>query len=396
MVAPTRSGITGSTTSPTRVAVPRGRLEATRRAPAVVSAGISGAWSERVGTLRELPTVLRRLGFDPDAVIAEAGIDPRTLDDGDNALASVSVGSLLSACAGQTGCPYVGLLVGARARTSCFGVVGLLMQHAPTVAAALHCLMEHGHLYHPNVVTALEVSDGTALLHYAISPADEDGGIQVVESALATGFRILRALCGPDWVPSEVLLSHAAQGGEGVYRQIFEVPVRFDDEATGLVFPARWLEQPVPGADPAFRRILERQVGELEHLHDEALSSQLRRSLRSLLLRKGCTAEQMAHLFAMHRRTMSRRLRAEGHGFQNLVDEVRYDIARHLLTNASMPLAEVAVALGYSEASAFTRAFKRWSGLNPKAWRLGKATVTTIPHAAIVVIGPSVRPLATV
>jgi AraC-like DNA-binding protein len=321
-----------------------------------------------------LPAVLLDLGFDPDEVIASADIDPRTSDDGGRALPAATLAHLLDVCARQTGCPHIGLLLGARARTSSFGMVGLLMQHAPTVAEALRCLIQHGHLYHPGTVATLETRDGTALLRYAVSPAEADGGIQVVDSALAAGFRILRALCGSDWLPSEVLVSHRAQGSQAAYRRVFEVPVRFETEDTALVFPARWLDQPVLGADAGFRRILERQVRELEQLHDEALSGQLRRSLRTLLLRKRCTAEQMADVFAMHRRTMSRRLRAEGHSFQNLVDEVRYDIARHLLANAHMSLAEVAVALGYSEASAFTRAFRRWSGLTPKAWRHAKRT----------------------
>lgn len=324
----------------------------------------------RVGILRELPAVLRSLGFEPDPIIGQGGRDPRLLDDGDNAFPASSVGGLLAWCAETTGCRHVGLLTGARARTSCFGIVGLLMQHLPTVSDALLCLIEHEHLYHPGAVSTLDVRNGTAMLRYGFSPVGAEGGRQAVDVALASGFRILQALCGPDWALREVLLSHPSLGDEAAYRRIFGVPVRFDEEGTALVFEAHWLSHAIGGADPGFRHILEVQVRALEHLHDEALSSQLRRSLRILLLRKGCSAGRTAQLFAMHRRTMSRRLKAEGHSFQHLVDEVRYDIARHLLSNANLSLAEVAVALGYSEASAFTRAFRRWSGINPKAWRL--------------------------
>jgi AraC-like DNA-binding protein len=325
----------------------------------------------RVGALRELAAVLRSLGFEPDPIVGRDGLDPRLLDDGDNAFPASAVGGLLAWCVERTGCRHVGLLTGARARTSCFGVVGLLMQHLPTVSEALLCLIEHGHLYNPAAASTLDVRDGTAMLRYGFSPADRENGRQTVDLALASGFRIMQALCGPDWAPREVLLSHASLGDEAAYRRIFGVPVRFDEEGTALVFEARVLSHPIAGADPGFRHILEVQVRALERLHDEALSSQLRRSLRILLLRKGCSAGRTAQLFAMHRRTMSRRLKAEGHSFQHLVDEVRYDIARHLLSNANLSLAEVAVALGYSEASAFTRAFRRWSGINPKAWRLG-------------------------
>ena len=326
----------------------------------------------RVGTCKELPVILRSLGFEPDTILAGAGLDPSLLDDGDNALPAGVVRRMLDACVEQTGCRHVGLLMGARARTSCFGVVGLLMQHLPNVADAVRCLIERGHLYHPDVISSLEVGEGIAMLCFGASPADGKGSIQIIDAALASGCRVMQALCGSGWAPSEVLIAHPAKNDDAAFRRVFQVPVRFDEEVTALVFEARWLAHPVEGADPGFRHILELQVAELERMHEDALSSRLRRSLRTLLLRRGCSAGRTAQLFAMHQRTMSRRLKAEGQSFQHLVDEVRYDIARHLLANANMPLGKIALALGYSEASAFTRAFKRWSGLNPKAWRDGR------------------------
>ncbi|MGW5841037.1 AraC family transcriptional regulator [Methylorubrum extorquens] len=340
--------------------------------PSVAGRGLvkaNGHRGGRVGTCKELSAVLRTLRFEPEVIIAQVGLDSRLLEAADNALSTETVGWLLDTCVEQTGCRHVGLLMGARAKSSCFGVVGLLMHHLPTVSDSLRCLIEHAHLYQPDVISTLEVREGIAMLCVRASPADAKGGIQIADGALASRYRIMQSLCGTGWAPSEVLISHPSGNDEAAYHRVFQVPVRFDQEESALVFEARWLAQPVAGADPGFRNILELQVGELEQRDDDALSSRLRRSLRTLLLREGCSAQLAANLFAMHQRTMSRRLRAEGHSFQHLVDEVRYDIARHHLANANMPLGEVAVALGYSEASAFTRAFKRWSGLNPKAWR---------------------------
>jgi AraC-like DNA-binding protein len=67
----------------------------------------------------------------------------------------------------------------------------------------------------------------------------------------------------------------------------------------------------------------------------------------------------------MHRRTLNRRLRAEGTTFQQLLDEVRFEAACQLLDTASTPITEIAVSLGYAETSAFSRAFRRWSGSTP-------------------------------
>ncbi|MDP4002748.1 AraC family transcriptional regulator [Methylobacterium sp. NEAU K] len=318
--------------------------------------------------------MLLALGLDPAPVIAAAGLDPALLEDAENLLPASWLGRLLSACGSATGCPCLALRVGARAGLSSLGMVGLLMQNSPTVADALGSLIRHGHLYHPEIVPTLEITDGTAVLRYRILPADLVGSDESAECALAAGFRIMRALCGPEWLPGEILLARGIDGRAAAFRQVFGVPVRSNEEASTLVFPARWLDQPVAGADLGFQRLLERQVAHLEDMSDEPLVDQIRRSLRPLLLGEGCSAARAAGLFALHSRTLSRRLKAEGFSFQRLVDDVRYELACHLLRNASMPLARAAAALGYSEASAFTRAFRRWSGTTPKAWRIRTAS----------------------
>jgi AraC-like DNA-binding protein len=77
----------------------------------------------------------------------------------------------------------------------------------------------------------------------------------------------------------------------------------------------------------------------------------------------------VADLFAIHRRTLNRRLRAQGTTFKALVDETRYEVARQLLRDTRIPVAQVAAALDYSDPASFDRAFRRWSGTTPSAWR---------------------------
>jgi AraC-like DNA-binding protein len=103
---------------------------------------------------------------------------------------------------------------------------------------------------------------------------------------------------------------------------------------------------------------------------DPGFSADVRRVLETELLRGGCSARTIARLFAMHRRTLNRRLSAEGTGFRRVMDTVRFELACRLLADPRMTFAQVAAALKYSEPSAFTRAFRRWSGgQTPTAWR---------------------------
>jgi AraC-like DNA-binding protein len=105
------------------------------------------------------------------------------------------------------------------------------------------------------------------------------------------------------------------------------------------------------------------------------LTSELRRVLRTELLRDSCSAATVARLFSMHRRTMSRHLRTEGLVFRQMANEIRFEIACELMENTDMALSQVAAVLRYSELSAFTRAFRRWSGQTPSAWRANHSRV---------------------
>ena len=80
-------------------------------------------------------------------------------------------------------------------------------------------------------------------------------------------------------------------------------------------------------------------------------------------------SDQVAKLFSIHSRTLSRRLNACGTSFQELLDEGRFEIARQLLEDTRMELHRIAESLEYADASAFTRAFRRWSGITPGQWR---------------------------
>jgi AraC-like DNA-binding protein len=91
--------------------------------------------------------------------------------------------------------------------------------------------------------------------------------------------------------------------------------------------------------------------------------------LRTLVLTRRCSLETVGELFHLEPRTLTRRMEREDIKFRALVDEARYEVARHLLADTSLAMTHVAAMLDYSEASAFSRAFRRWSGKTPIAWR---------------------------
>lgn len=121
-----------------------------------------------------------------------------------------------------------------------------------------------------------------------------------------------------------------------------------------------------PDANPVRKSKLERALNEIAR---EELVPRLRRAIRVMLAFGDTSADSVAARLSMHRRTFDRRLAACGTSYQAVLDDVRYAVARQMLESTSLPLSEIAGALGYAESSSFVRAFGRWSGTTPTGWR---------------------------
>jgi len=325
----------------------------------------------RVGGALAIPAVLRSLGVNPADVLAEAGVAPKLFDDPDNPISFAMRSRLIRHCVDRTGCRHFGLLVGQQGGLHSLGLVGLLVQHSPDVGSALRSLVRYLHIHVRGAVTTLAVSEHTATLSYAIYQAQVEATDQTGDGAVAVMFNILSDLCGPDWKPVEILFAHRRPDDVSPFQQFFRAPLSFDAEQNGVVFSADWLQRPLAGADAGLRLQLQKQIDALALRYRNDLREQVRAVLRTALLTGNARADEIAALFSLHGRTFSRRLADCGASFQSLVDEGRFAIACQMLENTDVDIKQIAVILEYADASAFARAFRRWSGVTPSHWRAG-------------------------
>jgi AraC-like DNA-binding protein len=322
---------------------------------------------QRVGALVELPQVLRDIGEDPATVIAGAGIDPDLLRNPENSLSFVELGRLLQACVAATGCEHFGLLVGQRSATASLGLVGRLMQTAPTLKDAILDLCTNQRRYVRGAVAYLVIQNDIAFWGYAVHHPGMPAIEQVSDGAIAVGFNIMRELVGA--APDEVLTSRRAPSDKVPYRRFFGLTPRFDAEQHALAFPTSLLTRPVRGADRELRRILEKAVAAYWAIEQPSITDTVVRMLRARVIFPDTCLEAVASELSMHPRTLNRRLQAEGKSFRELVNEARFEVSRQLLAGTRMDITDIALALGYTDPSGFTHAFQRWSGLAPSEWR---------------------------
>ena len=167
--------------------------------------------------------------------------------------------------------------------------------------------------------------------------------------------------------PLEARFSYSAPAYADEYERILRLPIRFDAGEDGVLFPISMMDSLNPSADAALRQLLERYAADqLAKIPTSARFSQrVRACILSMLPLGGLTADTVAAQFSMSSRTLRRRLQEEATSYQEILDDVRAELARHYLTKEKRGIDEVAFLLGFSDPSAFTKAFRRWTGQTP-------------------------------
>ncbi len=323
----------------------------------------------RMGTALAIPAVLRRLGANPEALLAELGYDLKLFDDAEKRIGLAAHNRIFQHCATRTACPHFGLLVGQQEGLHSLGLMGLLVKYSPDVGTALRNLLHHLHLHVRGASIDLEQDGNSAMLTWHIHQPGIEAIDHVGDGAIAVIHNVMREICGDDWSPSEAWFARRRLADVGPFRQFFGVPSRFDAEQFALVFPARFLTRRLPIIDDQWHRLLQKQIDSIEDRSRDDFPKQVRGALRTALLSGQTKADQVAALFGMHSRTMNRHLRPFRIGFQQLIDEARFEFARQMLQDTSMEVGEISELLGYAAPGVFTRAFQRWSGATPAAWR---------------------------
>jgi AraC-like DNA-binding protein len=328
--------------------------------------GEGNGCSQRVGGFTAIPALIRQLGVDPVRILADIGLAPDALNRGEQRIPYAAMGALLLEGAKRTGCSHFGLLCGRAWHVSDLGLVGELVRNSPTVGDALRTLAVYQHLNSGGGLAFLLQRSGVVDLGYAIYAPGVSGASQIYDTLMAAGCNFMRELCGNGWAPSEVFFPHAKPVDAGPHRRLFMAPLRFDAEFCALRFPEHWLDRLVPRADAARFKIAE---DEADVIGRGELMQQVYRALRLLLLSGKCSGDDVAQVLAMHRRTLNRRLKTRGATFQEVLDQVRFDVARELLIDTKVVIDDIAGALGYAGVSPFMRSFRRWSGTTPARWR---------------------------
>lgn len=317
--------------------------------------------SARIGAM--IVKLAAAQGADPGGIARATGF---TATDDPDARIPLSVEEALWDAAAATD-PCFGLHAAAQIRPGMFDVLDYAVRTAPTVREALARLVRYNRLVHSAAIFTVEDRDERTRIEHSFAGGQRPSR-QASEFTLASLVVIAGQISGQPIVPLAVELPHAAGQELAPYREAFGVEPRFG-AAVGAIELARTdLDRACPAADPSLSDIILRQANALlAALPDpeRTTAARVRRQIAEHLAEGPPSLGDIARALKSSDRSLQRRLADEGTAFDAVLDDVRRELALRYLANPSMAIGEVAYLVGYSEPSAFHRAFKRWTGQTP-------------------------------
>ncbi|MFJ8953034.1 AraC family transcriptional regulator [Streptomyces sp. NPDC102381] len=327
----------------------------------------------RSSSLTGFPALVGSLGGQAEPLLRQAGIRPEAISDPDDYISYRALVTVLDLAARRHDCPDLGLRLSAHQGLDILGPVGVIARHATSVGDALDGIARFLYQYSPAIEIAVETAGAETEYHFRIRPRVLRTLIdvaQIGELSLGTSLQIFRILIGPEFTPLSASLLHRPGAPTATYEDYFGCPVAVEQDHWGFRFSSGVLNRPVEGSDPAVRRLaLEYLSGMVGGALGNGLPAEVRSTVKRALPTRRFSLEDVADSFALHPRTLQRQLAAHGTTFQEIVDDVRHELADRYLRTTAMPLAQLADVLGYSEQSSFSRSCRRWFGCSPQAQR---------------------------
>ncbi|NNM51268.1 MAG: helix-turn-helix domain-containing protein [Pseudomonadales bacterium] len=266
--------------------------------------------------------------------------------------------------------PGLGLKIAEHIRTDHTGIVGYLCLASTTLGEALLRTSRYARLLADTIPASLQ-SSGADTVELVWIQADGIYGLLPEELAVAAFWVFVQRIS--DWPLhiKSVQLASPCPGNEEIYGRWFGCEVKFAGQDTRIRFDNSFLQAPVKLADPGLASLLEQQAQAMFMslpTHD-TLSQNLQRCLLKYLPEGGPDLPLMAHELGISRRQLQRLLAQRGLTFQTLLRRTREQLAKRYLADPNLNLTDIAMLLGFSEQSAFSRAFTRYAGQNPRNYR---------------------------
>ena len=331
----------------------------------VISSTVSASAAADVAQL------LRRRQVDVEPVFAEACIDLAKIRDPYEQMPLSRYTRLLQLAADAADLPTLGLELGLHQDPAKWGAFGYVVLNSPTVGAALRNMASFLKPAQGGTHMACVRRERTIGMEYSIFDTQVSYKEQDAEFAIGYVKHVVDRLCERTVEPVDVFFEHNPQGALSDYQSLLGVQPHFDQPINAISFPAHLDDRAVLSADLRLFPIIKQHLADMaRELPDEMdLVDSVTHQIRQYLSSGQCGLANVAAALALTPRTLQRRLKAEGTSFAQELDRVRRELALQYIENPAMEVKEISYLLGFCDASAFIKTFRKWTGKTPGNYR---------------------------
>jgi AraC-like DNA-binding protein len=315
-------------------------------------------------------------GIDAKALVERAGIpaallSPQTLGDPDGRVPAAHVVRLWEFLPEVLADDSFGVSLAALAAGAPLSVGWWVVWSSPTLRQGLEQGVRYQRLLHDQARGEFSLDSREGVYRHQVGALPERAPRHAIEFGFASFARFARRATGRDIAPSRVSFQHAAPRDLAQHRAAFGHRIEFNQERDELAYDRETLELPLLTADASLQEVVESHArGLLRSFPDDGgLDARLRQAICEQLRRGPLALEVIASRVGMAPRTLQRRLGQEGTSFASVVDSVRHELAEGYLRDRRVSVQETAFLLGFSDVSAFHRAFVRWTGQTPRRFQ---------------------------
>ncbi len=336
----------------------------------VISAGFTSNRGVLAAAASGLSDFICDKGGDVDRIFGVSGIDPELLASPTLSLGLVNYCRVMEMAARYSGFDNFGLHYGKQFKPQSLGLIGYVGLCSATLEQALHNVVNAFPFHQHDTLTRLVDKGDCWRLDYQVRHGAILCRRQDAELTLGMLMNLIRHVNGKHWAPREVHFEHPRPEQWHEHCKVFDAPVYFDQPFNSLLLPKRDLARTMPENDPILLTVVQDAIRRLNCTSSsQNIIDQARSHVHLMLMQGEPVLEMVAEKMGLSSWSLQRRLRDEGLRFTLLVDQVRCEMAKHYLQQKQLPISEMALLLGYSEVSAFSRAFRRWFGISPRQWR---------------------------
>lgn len=320
-----------------------------------------------------LVSLMLERGHAPEAVLSGTQLQATQLQDQRAQVGAWQYATMLANALKLDGDHALAYELGLRSQVTKHGFVGFGLISCSTLREAIEFSERYFRARVPAFTNALSVQGEQVIIELRetvpLGPYRDFVMDMVVVELCSLFAKVMGLEPGVAGWLSEIRVPHAEPAAYARYQHRLP-PFRFQQAAVQICFPARLLDAPIATADPVSVQLAIERC-EQEMLRQGQVLSLRHQVVSRLVCRDGRYPDVTEVARALHtsERTLKRRLQGEGCHYQALLDEVRLRDAQRLLSNPTVAIKQVAEAVGYGDPANFARAFARWTGLSPKAWR---------------------------